>query len=95
MDFEVCAVISSLAKAFPPKVAEPEQAIRDLLDFAAVRRVAPDQPTRRRAFALRHNLFGYDAMYVALAESLGANLLTCDGRIARATGPRCAIEHIS
>ena len=34
-------------------------------------------------------------MYVALAESLGANLLTCDGRIARVSGPRCAIEHIS
>lgn len=55
----------------------------------------PDSSTCLRALALRHNLSGYDAMYVALAEGLGASLLTCDGRIARASGPRCAFEHIS
>jgi predicted nucleic acid-binding protein len=95
LDYEVCAVVSSLANPTPPKVADPEQAIRDLLDFTGVRRVQPDPATCLRAFALRHNLSGYDAMYVALAEGLGANLLTCDGRIASASGPRCAIEHIS
>ena len=31
-------------------------------------------------------------MYVALAEALGASLLTTDQRLARATGPTCSIE---
>ena len=34
----------------------------------------------------------YDAAYVALAEALEATLLTGDQRLARASGPRCAIE---
>ncbi|HEY7198876.1 MAG TPA: type II toxin-antitoxin system VapC family toxin, partial [Candidatus Dormibacteraeota bacterium] len=41
-----------------------------------------------RAWALRGNLTVYDASYVALAELLEATLVTLDGRIARATGPR-------
>ncbi len=34
----------------------------------------------------------YDASYVALAERLGATLLTADVRLTRATGPNCTIE---
>lgn len=45
-----------------------------------------------RAWELRDNVRGWDAMYVALAEALGAALLTSDRRLAGATGPRCAIE---
>lgn len=33
---------------------------------------------------LRDNLGAYDATYVALAEHLGGELLTSDGRLARA-----------
>jgi predicted nucleic acid-binding protein len=36
-----------------------------------------------RVWALRQNLTAYDAVYVALAEALDAELLTCDGRLAR------------
>lgn len=45
-----------------------------------------------RMWALRHNLSGYDATYVALAESLDVPLLTTDRRLARAPGLRCPIE---
>jgi len=45
-----------------------------------------------RCWELRDNLTIYDAAYVALAEALQAPLLTGDRRLARATGPRCAIE---
>lgn len=58
------------------------------LDFERV-------PTRRlvwRAVELRANVSAYDACYVALAESLGCELLTADGRLATATGPRCPIR---
>jgi len=45
-----------------------------------------------RIWELRHNVTPYDAAYVALAEALDGTLVTADGRLARAVGPRCAIE---
>ena len=58
------------------------------LDFERV-------PTLRlvpRAFDLRSNVSAYDACYVALAEQLDCELITADGRLARATGPLCPIR---
>ena len=46
----------------------------------------------RRAYELRQNVSAYDSVYVALAETLDCELLTCDRRLARATGPRCPIR---
>ena len=42
-----------------------------------------------RAWALRDAVTVYDAAYVALAETLGAPLMTLDLRLTRAAGPRC------
>ncbi|MFM7675809.1 MAG: type II toxin-antitoxin system VapC family toxin [Synechococcus sp.] len=47
-----------------------------------------------RAWELRTNLTAYDALYVALAEHLGATLLTADARAARAPGLQCPVEVI-
>ncbi|MDZ7675760.1 MAG: type II toxin-antitoxin system VapC family toxin [Acidimicrobiales bacterium] len=44
-----------------------------------------------RMWELRENLSAYDASYVALAEALEIPLVTADGRLARAPGPRCTI----
>jgi len=44
-----------------------------------------------RLWELRENLTAYDATYVALAEALACELVTADGRLARAPGPTCAI----
>lgn len=49
-------------------------------------------PLLPRAWELRDNLTPYDAVYVALAEVLGATLVTTDARIARAPGLRAAID---
>lgn len=46
----------------------------------------------RRAYELRANVTVYDSAYVALAETLGCELLTADQRLANASGPRCAIR---
>lgn len=46
------------------------------------------EPLLDRIWELRANLTAYDAVYVALAEALGTQLLTCDGRLARAPGMR-------
>lgn len=47
-----------------------------------------------RAWELRESVRGWDAMYVALAEALGAILVTTDRRLAAASGPTCSIEAI-
>lgn len=45
-----------------------------------------------RVWDLRETVTPYDAAYVVLAEALGCVLVTADARLARAPGPRCAIE---
>ncbi len=52
----------------------------------------PTLPLMRRSYELRANVKAYDAAYVALAEVLGCELLTSDGRLGRATGPRCVVR---
>jgi predicted nucleic acid-binding protein len=54
-----------------------------------IRYAAP--PLLERVWELRATVTPYDAMYVALAENLGCALATADSRLARASGPRCAI----
>ena len=64
-----------------------------LADLAALPlRRAPHRPLLARCWELRDNLTVYDASYVALAEALEVTLLTGDGRLARAPGPRCRVE---
>lgn len=69
--------------------ARGHQAIQELIRFGAVRH-APD-PHLPRVWELRHNLTAYDALYVALAEVLDAELVTCDARLARASGHRARV----
>jgi predicted nucleic acid-binding protein len=52
------------------------------------------EPLLRRIWELRSNLTAYDAAYVALAEGLGATMLTCDERLASASGNKAIIEVI-
>lgn len=55
----------------------------------------PHAVTADRAWSLGVNLSVYDAAYVALAEGLGAVLLTADARIARAPGVTCTVEVVA
>ena len=65
--------------------------------FATALATLAESPFRRypalamlqRAFELRDTVTVYDAVYVALAESLDCPLLTVDARLARSPGPRC------
>jgi predicted nucleic acid-binding protein len=68
---------------------QSEQAHADLLDLAVEQ--WPHQAVAARAWELRENLSVYDASYVALAELLGAVLVTLDRRIGRAPGIRCEV----
>jgi predicted nucleic acid-binding protein len=50
---------------------------------------------RQRVWDLHHNWDAHDASYIALAESLGAEVVTCNKKFARAPGTRCPIRIIA
>ncbi|MGI8791880.1 MAG: type II toxin-antitoxin system VapC family toxin [Acidimicrobiales bacterium] len=66
------------------------QAVADLRDWPGLR--YGHGPLLERAWELRANVRSWDALYVGLAEALGATLITSDTRLATAAGPTCAIE---
>ena len=50
------------------------------------------RPLLGRVWELRHSIGAYDALYVALAEALGAPLLTADSRLGTAHGHRADVQ---
>jgi predicted nucleic acid-binding protein len=54
----------------------------------------PARPLLRRGWDLRANFSAPDALYVALAEALGARLLTTYARAARAIRQLTTVEAI-
>lgn len=69
------------------------QASLDLFAKFPIRRYT-HEPLLSRIWSLRANLTAYDAAYVALAEGLGATLLTRDEGIAGAAGHTADVELI-
>ncbi len=67
-----------------------EIAIKRLAELAVAR--YDHRPLLARMWELRQNLTAYDAAYVALAERVGAPLLTSDARLAAAPGLRCSVS---
>ena len=65
------------------------QAHADLLDLPI--ELWPYEPLAGRAWELRGKLSVYDASYVALAELIGASLVTLDSGIASAPGVGCPV----
>jgi predicted nucleic acid-binding protein len=66
------------------------QAVDDLRSWPGER--WSHRPFLDRAWELRANVRGYDALYVALAEALDATLLTLDARLASVPGVQCRVE---
>jgi len=92
LDVEVAQVLRRFVAHGEIVAERARQALEDLADFPLERYshvfLLP------RIWELRHNLTAYDAAYVALAEVLDATLLTCDGRIRRASGHSAVVEVI-
>jgi len=90
IDVEVVSVIRRdhlLGRLDPTSAA---QAVADLRDWPGER--FSHQPLLARVWQLRGSIRAWDGFYVALAEVLQATLVTADGRLAVAAGPRCRIE---
>jgi predicted nucleic acid-binding protein len=90
VDVEVCQVLRRYVANGRLDVQRAEEALRDLADLRMYR--YPHVPLLHRAWELRGNLTAYDAMYIALAEALGAILLTRDGKLAAAPGHRARVQ---
>ncbi len=92
VDVEVAQVLRRFVLQGKVRAERARQALEDLADLPLER--YSQVVLLPRIWELRHNLTAYDAAYVALAEALGATLLTCDGRIKRASGHTADVEVI-
>lgn len=90
LDVEVLQVLRRYALGGELSETRGEDAARDLADLPIER--YSHTMLLPRVWELRSNLTAYDAVYVALAEELGATLLTRDSRLARAPGIVASIE---
>jgi predicted nucleic acid-binding protein len=90
IDVEVIGVIRAHALTGRLDATAAQQAVDDLRDWPGER--FGHRGLLARAWELRHSVRGWDAFYVALAEALDSPLVTLDGRLYRAPGPRCQID---
>lgn len=90
IDLEVTSVWRGLARGGRLEPRRARLALADLQDIPMDR--VSHLRLLDRCWELRDNLTVYDASYVALAEALQVTLLTGDRRLAKSSGPRCAIE---
>ena len=85
VDYEVASALRGLNLGRQLSDGRTLDALADYGDLP-ITRWADNALLRRRAYELRQNLSAYDAAYVALAETLDAQLVTRDGRLGRSSG---------
>ena len=90
IDLEVTSAWRRLAAAGHLDQRRARFALDDLRALRVER--VPHVHLIERSWELRDSLTVYDGVYVALAEVMAVPLLTADGRLAAASGPRCEIE---
>src|SRR5205823_12201066 len=92
LDVEVLSALRRLVHAGEVRAGRAEEAIEDLALLRIVRHGHLDLATR--AWELRENFTAYGAVYLVLAESLDATVVTCDGPFGAAPGHSARIEVI-
>lgn len=92
LDVEILSALRRLVHAGEVVAERAEEAIEDLGLLRIVRHGHLDLATR--AWELRQNFTASDAVYLALAESLDATVVTCDRPFGAAPGHSARIEVI-
>ena len=92
LDVEVLSALRRLVHAGEVLAERAEEAIEDLALLRIARHGHLDFATR--VWELRQNFTAYDAVYLALAETLDATVVTCDRPFAAAPGHSARIEVI-
>jgi predicted nucleic acid-binding protein len=90
LDVEVAQVLRRYVRSGALGHERAAQALDDLADFPLLR--YPHEVLLSRVWQLRDNLTAYDAVYIALAEALGAALVTRDRRLGAAPGHQARVE---
>jgi predicted nucleic acid-binding protein len=90
IDVEVASALRRLAASGRVSADRAADALRDAFDLPIAR--YPHRALLERAWELRATVAIADGVYIALAEYLGASLLTCDARLARTTGHEATVE---
>ena len=92
LDVEVLSALRRLVRTGEVDADRAADAIEDLGLLRIIRHAHLDLATR--AWELRENVTAYDAVYLALAESLDATVVTCDRPLSAASGHTARIEVI-
>ncbi|MFG2794490.1 type II toxin-antitoxin system VapC family toxin [Streptomyces sp. NPDC048419] len=87
IDYEIQSALLGMQRG--GKLSE-QQGTKAIADFTAL--PLDTLALWERVRVLHADLSAYDAPYVALAESLGIPLVTCDARIKRSGAATCAVE---
>lgn len=93
LDIEVLSALRRFVQKGEVSANRAEEALNDFTLLRIVRHRHLDFV--ERAWRLRANVAAYDAIYIALAESLDAPLLTCDAPMARSHGHFARIELVA
>jgi predicted nucleic acid-binding protein len=89
---DCAAALRGLVRGKKLPAAEAGRAL-ELLGSMRLERYA-HVPLLARIWQLRHNMWPYDAAYVALAEGLDAELVTLDGTIETIPGVMCSVRNL-
>ncbi len=90
MPVEVVSILRRAVRVGEISADAASMAHADLMELGVV--LYPYRPFASRVWELRDNVTSYDGWYVALAESLQADLVTVDRRLTRASGCRCGFR---
>ncbi len=93
LDVEVVSALRGMARGNQALDRVVPMALAHLASFPIRRMSLP--PLLERMWDLRNSVTAYDAAYIALAERLGGVLITCDTKLANASGTTCTFDLIS
>jgi predicted nucleic acid-binding protein len=92
IDLECASTLRGLVRGRKLPAGEAERAL-EVLARISLKRYG-HVVLLSRIWQLRDNTWPYDAAYVALAESLDAELVTADGKFEKIPGIRCRVRNL-